>query len=485
MRRFIHGLGKDKIEEYFIMVVKTDNAGTTANNQFLIPTITTFGRPYDYTIKTSDGQVINNVTGNFTITFPSSGIYEVWIKGEFPRIRFAGTGDALKLLEVKQWGGSIIWNSFNAAFQGCQNALFDNILDVPNIQFASNRDIMSSAFRNCTSLVTVGRLNEWNLSQNNNLNYTFGQGAKPFNQDISDWDVSNVTDFSRLFDLCQQFNNGGSPGINNWDTSKGINFNNTFNNCQAFNQPLNNWDVSNATSLGGMFATCISFNQPIGNWNTSKVTNMAAMFQSASVFNQDIGSWDVSKVTTMFAMFRQATNFNNGGSSSINNWDTSSLVITNTVGGATANGMFYLARAFNQPIGNWDMSNVNCLNGMFASSNAVTNPMSFNQDIGSWDVSNVVDANRMFQNSRAFNQDISDWDVSNVENFENFMINRLAANFDVSHLNAIYNKWSLLSVKPNVNISFGGAQYNASAQTGKNILTSAPNNWIITDGGVI
>ena len=44
--------------------------------------------------------------------------------------------------------------------------------------------------------------------------------------------------------------------------------------------------------------------------------------------------------------------------------------------------MFENATAFNQPIGNWDVSNVTDMS-MFCSP--------FNQDISSWDVSNVTD----------------------------------------------------------------------------------------------
>jgi len=42
------------------------------------------------------------------------------------------------------------------------------------------------------------------------------------------------------------------------------------------------------------------------------------------------------------------------------------------------------------------------------------NALSFNQPIGDWDVSNVTNMSLMFYGAHAFNQHIGDWDVSKV-----------------------------------------------------------------------
>ena len=55
------------------------------------------------------------------------------------------------------------------------------------------------------------------------------------------------------------------------------------------------------------------------------------------------------------------------------------------------------------------MSNVTDMSGMFC-----RYARSFNQDIGNWDVSNVTNMNGMFHRAKSFNQDIGNWDVSNV-----------------------------------------------------------------------
>ncbi len=180
-----------------------------------------------------------------------------------------------------------------------------------------------------------------------------------FNEDISNWDVSNVTNMASMFAYSQ------------------------------FNQPIGNWDVSNVTHMGHMF-TASDFNQPLSSWNVGSVTNMNNMFER-SPFNRPIGAWDVGNVQTMRSMFLE-TPFNHR----LANWDVSSV---------TRMHYMFADSAFNEPIGNWDVSNVSDMEDMFSNS-------PFNQPIGSWNVSNVSNMERMFFNASAFDQDLTGWCVS-------------------------------------------------------------------------
>ena len=65
------------------------------------------------------------------------------------------------------------------------------------------------------------------------------------------------------------------------------------------------------------------------------------------------------------------------------------------------------ATAFNQLIGNWDISSV----AIFANLNGAT---SFNQDLGGWEVSLAASMIQAFANASSFNQDPSDRKVSSV-----------------------------------------------------------------------
>jgi len=83
---------------------------------------------------------------------------------------------------------------------------------------------------------------------------------------------------------------------------------------------------------------------------------------------------------------------------------------------------------FNQPIGNWDVSNVTQMRNLFKAA------YSFNQNISNWDVSNVTDMKSMFHAATAFNQDISNWDVSNVTNM-GLMFHQADFNLDLGNWN--------------------------------------------------
>ena len=47
---------------------------------------------------------------------------------------------------------------------------------------------------------------------------------------------------------------------------------------------ISNWDVSKVTNMNAMFQNATSFNQPLNKWNVSKVTNMGEMFRGAISF---------------------------------------------------------------------------------------------------------------------------------------------------------------------------------------------------------
>ena len=72
--------------------------------------------------------------------------------------------------------------------------------------------------------------------------------------DISSWDVSNVTNMTRMFCWCKELESIGD--ISKWDVSKVNSMIHMFFDCKKFNQDISNWDVSNVMGRVGMFYGC-------------------------------------------------------------------------------------------------------------------------------------------------------------------------------------------------------------------------------------
>ena len=365
----------------------------------------------------------------------------------------------------------------------------------------------ASAFNNGGS----PNIGNWNTSLVTSM-YGMFRGASAFNQDIgyypsvstTAWNTSKVTLMGEMFLSASLFNNGGSPNIGNWNTPLVTNMDSMFQNASAFNQDISKWNVNNVTpkppinfslytslpisympnwsglvldttnnktikylfssipstpiyitqasprgtsewfaivtneaaasitsyangeaagitaftkvissnesvevpfknivtslmtDMSVLFSNASDFNSDISSWDTSNVTNMSYTFMNATAFNQNISSWNTSKVTSMSSLFNGVYDFN----SDISSWNTSN--VTNM------SYMFMNATEFNQNISSWNTSKVTSMSNMFSGA------LVFNQNIGSWNTSNVIDMSYMFFSALVFNQNIGSWTTSKV-----------------------------------------------------------------------
>ncbi len=371
-----------------------------------------------------------------TITFPAEGNYRVDVSGTFPMFR---TDDRHKLLTVEQWGNNV-WERMDSMFDGIDNLTAVGS-DAPDLSAITD---LSYLFKDATSFNSA--INHWNVSNIINMSGMFA-GATAFNQPLNNWNVSNVTDM-------------GSHGETSCDGSNS----GMFSGATSFNQDISSWDVSEVRYFCEMFSGATAFNQPLNSWNVSKAINLSGMFADATAFNQPLNSWNVSNVTDMGYMFSGATAFNQP----LNNWDVSFVQIFE--------GMFQYATAFNQPLGSWQLADEVCvveneqkrffvLDWLFPIAYACT---------FDW-----VDLNNMFNGAAAFNQSIESWDVSRVDNMSGMFSNSALS---IRNYSALLTNWSASPLRPGVYLDTD-AMYCATAQAARDILSNAPNNWIITDSG--
>ncbi|WP_338814145.1 BspA family leucine-rich repeat surface protein [Bernardetia sp. Wsw4-3y2] len=387
-------------------------------------------------------------TRNYTISGLTNGdTYEIAITGVFPHFyMYNDTTHRAKLRTIEEWG-NIEWKSLNSAFYGCSNLTY-NAIDNPNLIGVSS---MSSMFTSCT--IFNGNIGSWNTETVTDMHWMFVD-ATSFNQDIGNWNTENVTNMNRMFYNCTNFNGN----IGNWNTENVESMFEMFGKATSFNQDIGNWNTENVINMSAMFKGATSFNQNIGNWNTSNVISVNSMFEGATSFNQNIRNWNTSNVAGMYWTFRGATSFNQD----ISNWNTEDVT--------TMTGMFERATSFNQDIGNWNTSNVTSMSFMFRGAT------SFNQNIGNWNTENVTSMRFMFLNASSFNQNIGSWDISNVTDMKD-MLTRSGLN--TSNYDATLIGWVTQNVQPNVALDADNLTY-CRATVARSILTSTPNNWVIT-----
>jgi surface protein len=185
---------------------------------------------------------------------------------------------------------------------------------------------LSDMFVGCSSITTIPNINNWDVSQIQNMSRVF-TNATNFNDDISFWNVSSVTNMYAMFFGSSEFNSD----ISNWERIS-----------PDFST------LGNVQRMGSMFAVAINFNRDISNWNTSNVLYMTQMFENAFNFNQPIGAWITTNVKNMNSMFSNANNFNRP----LDNWIVSDV--------QDMGGMFQNAYDFNQSLSAWSI--YNCTN---------------------------------------------------------------------------------------------------------------------------
>ena len=262
----------DTSDTPFIIEIDSTESGVSNTDQFQFT-----GAEGDYDVVAKQNGVVietfNNLSDESTITFATSGIYDLEVMPKdsngFNIIRFGGGGDKDKMLDIKLWG-TIVWSTFNSAFNNCDNMLV-TATDIPDLSQVTS---LKSMFEEATSV----------------------------NPDVSNWDTSNVTDMEALFLRAASAN----PNTSNWDVSNVTDMRRMFRQASSANPDTSNWNVSSVTDMSFMFLGASSANPNTSNWNVSSVTDMRSMFRFATVANPNVSNWDVSNVTDMSYMFEDS-----------------------------------------------------------------------------------------------------------------------------------------------------------------------------------
>jgi surface protein len=193
-----------------------------------------------------------------------------------------------------------------------------------------------------------------------------------------------------------------------------------------------------------MLDEMIANNEDLTKACITRITDVSEMFVCYEGFNQPIGNWDVSNVTNMGGLFYSECSASLFNQD-ISLWDVSGVTNMSSMFGGNAGNSS--DRAFNQDISQWDVSSVTDMSGMFTGTGA------FNQPIGNWDVSSVTDMNYMFFQSASFDQPIGNWDTSSVTDMSSMFLSNTIFNQDIGD-------WDVSSVTNMYNMFFANSAFN-------------------------
>jgi surface protein len=127
----------------------------------------------------------------------------------------------------------------------------------------------------------------WDVSSVTDMTEMF-EGAVKFDQQIDTWDVSNVRTFSRMFYSATSFNGAGAPLL--WNPIVATDMVYMFFNATAFDQDISTWNVSSVTDArafhGGSNAVgWVQAERPVFGLGVGS----RRMFLTAATFNGDLG----------------------------------------------------------------------------------------------------------------------------------------------------------------------------------------------------
>ena len=152
---------------------------------------------------------------------------------------------------------------------------------------------MSEMFRDASSFNKD--ISDWNVSSVTDMFYMF-KNATSFNQSIRNWDVSQVTTMTDIFINTPALSNI-NKGLIHSSFSSNSNYLHLLVHLYQTSTPLTDANFQTAVNLWfSDEANATATYGHIRDWNTSAVTNMNNAFRNRNSFNEDISDWDVSSV---------------------------------------------------------------------------------------------------------------------------------------------------------------------------------------------
>tara|TARA_R110002012_G_scaffold198801_1_gene367717 strand:+ start:894 stop:2303 length:1410 start_codon:yes stop_codon:yes gene_type:complete len=303
-----------------------------------------------------------------------------------------------------------------------------------------------------------------NLSDGSTLNTQFklptvASGSYNCTVLWGDGSSDTITSYNQA-EVRHTYTSAGEYQISIEGTIQGWQFNNTQDRLKILN--ISNYGALNISTNKAFFG-CSNLEANATDYPTISTDSLESMFEGCTNFDGVVDEWNVSGVYFFDKMFKDCFSFDQP----LNSW--------NTENSGSYVSMFENCITFNQDLSNWQVEAVIDMSRMFY------NCVQFNGEISSWAVQDTENMSEMLFNCDRFDQSLAGWKVNFVTNFTNFMQN--ASGLSTKSYSNTLIAWAILTVQPNININFGGSQYEFEAFSSKQSLIE-DDNWTIVDGGL-
>ena len=194
--------------------------------------------------------------------------------------------------------------------------------------------------------------------------------------DMSNWDVSGLTDANDLFGISVQYA------------------------CRSLD--LSGWDTSNMTSMANMFANCKCLESITGlaAFDVSNVRDMSCMFKDTVNFDisESFEGWDVSNVTNTKQMFSGCASLSS--LTGLDSWNTTAF--------KDLSSMFYGCHSLSSlnELSHWNVSNVETISYTFIGCNGLTSV-----DLSGWNTASAITIEYVLSGNALVTVDLSNWSV--------------------------------------------------------------------------
>lgn len=145
---------------------------------------------------------------------------------------------------------------------------------------------------------------------------------------LDTWDVSKVENFHSVFAFCSNLKELNLTG---WDISSGGTFRDMFNNCYALEKiiGIENFKFGpNVSMISYMFSGCENLKTiDLSKWDVKNVKWFSGLFFRSGIEHIDLRDWETTKLYSAVAMFQECENLKS--CLGLETWDLSECVDLN------------------------------------------------------------------------------------------------------------------------------------------------------------